>query len=700
MKTFFAGILFLFLILLGFTASLPEYAPSGWIVYIFLLGGAFFFKNSPGFAWIFTFLAVFLSARYWFFRTLHTMSFDHWSNYLLALPLYIAETFTLFMFTMTNFIALDPLSRAGVPLETEPDADIFVPSYNEDISIIKTTLIACSQIDYPAHKRHIYFLDDGATLEKQNSPFPQAARERYAELKSLCDKLGITYLTREKNENAKAGNINAAFYGNSFTNVIYENGLAKAGQKVNTNGKYILMLDCDHVPARAILKETLGFLEKDENLFLVQTPHFFYNSNSIEKNLHLTGRYPSENDMFYFRILKGLDRQESAFFCGSAGVLRREHLQEAGGFSHHSITEDTATSLTLHSLGYKSAYYAKPLTAGLAAETMSSFITQRMRWAQGSVQILMLKNIFLRRGLKLKQRLCYLVSFAYWFFSFSLIIYLLAPLLFLLFGFKIYNANASQILFYLVPFFFTALLLAKFNFGKLRPPFYSQVLEMILCVYVAGAAFMALLNPFKPKFKVTPKGEITDRSHISPVAKTFLWICGAYVVIFVLNAWRHAARPEALAIVGFWYLYNAAAIFAALGAFRERKTERDSAYFAAAGSYILESKGQKFNVKLKELNKEGFIADIDGADLDGGVLDGGINVTLAFDGKEYEGKFVINNLEDEKAVTAFIFGDGARWQYLADYRQSHGQGIWSSIFFLLKNAARGVKEGFKIIRSN
>jgi cellulose synthase/poly-beta-1,6-N-acetylglucosamine synthase-like glycosyltransferase len=71
--------------------------------------------------------------------------------------------------------------------------------------------------------------------------------------------------------------------------------------------------------------------------------------------------------MFYGIIQRGLDKWNASFFCGSAAVLRRKALNEAGGFSGLSITEDCETALELHSRGWNSVYVDKPLIAGPAA---------------------------------------------------------------------------------------------------------------------------------------------------------------------------------------------------------------------------------------------------------------------------------------------------------------------------------------------
>src|SRR5690606_6694514 len=127
-------------------------------------------------------------------------------------------------------------------------------------------------------------------------------------------------------------------------------------------------------------------------------------------------RMPGENDMFYREIQRGLDFWNSAFFCGSGAVLRRRLLEPIGGLAIDTITEDAETALELHSRGYHSVYLAQPLLSGLATETMNGPIRQRTRWAQGMMQVFILKCPLFLPGLQLSQRICYLNSCIFWFF--------------------------------------------------------------------------------------------------------------------------------------------------------------------------------------------------------------------------------------------------------------------------------------------
>lgn len=263
---------------------------------------------------------------------------------------------------------------------------------------------------YPDGKLNVFLLDDGATEQRCNSDNDEiaaAARKRKEIFSRMCEELGVHYHARERNVHAKAGNLNAGL------------GISK--------GELVVVFDADHAPSRDFLEQTVGYFSEDPKLFLVQTPHFFLNPDPIERNLDTFASMPSENEMFYGIVQKGLDNWNAAFFCGSAAVLRREALEEVGGFSGVSITEDCETALDLHSRGWNSLYVDKPMIAGLQPETFASFIGQRSRWCRGMIQILLLKNPLFRPGLTLAQRICYLSSSLFWLFPLPRAIFLVAP---------------------------------------------------------------------------------------------------------------------------------------------------------------------------------------------------------------------------------------------------------------------------------
>ncbi len=498
--------------------------------------------------------------RYVYWRTTSTLPpVNQLENFIPGFLLYLAEMYSVMMLALSLVIVSMPLpSRKTRPGSAGyvPTVDVFVPTYNEDAELLANTLAAAKNMDYPADRFTVWLLDDGGTLQKRDAPNileAQAAARRHAELQRLCADLGVNYLTRERNVHAKAGNLN--------------NGLE------HSTGELVTVFDADHAPARDFLLETVGYFEEDPKLFLVQTPHFFLNPDPIERNLRTFETMPSENEMFYGIIQRGLDKWNGAFFCGSAAVLRRTALKETEGFSGVSITEDCETALALHSRGWNSLYVDKPLIAGLQPATFTSFIGQRSRWAQGMMQILIFRQPLFRRGLSFTQRLCYMSSTLFWLFPFPRTIFLFAPLFYLFFDLQIFVASGGEFLAYTAAYMLVNLMMQNFLYGSFRWPWISELYEYVQTVHLLPAVVSVLFNPSKPTFKVTAKDESISEARLSEISRPFFVIFFVLVIAMVFAIYRIYAEPykaDVTLVVGGWNLLNIIFAGCALGVVSER----------------------------------------------------------------------------------------------------------------------------------
>ncbi len=133
-------------------------------------------------------------------------------------------------------------------------------------------------------------------------------------------------------------------------------------------------------------------------------------------------------------VQDGNDFWNATFFCGSCAVLRRTALDEMGGIAVETVTEDAHTSLRMQTHGWNTAYINIPQAAGLATERLSAHVKQRIRWARGMVQILRIENPLFAPGLKLAQRLCYFNAMTHFLYALPRLIFLTAPLIYLIFG--------------------------------------------------------------------------------------------------------------------------------------------------------------------------------------------------------------------------------------------------------------------------
>lgn len=505
--------------------------------------------------------------RYAYWRTTSSLpSVEQWADFIPGFLLYFAEMFSVLMLGLSLFVVSKPLpprpERRLDPEMPVPTVDVFVPSYNEDKELLAGTLAAAKAIDYPAGKMIVWLLDDGSTEQKRNSPVLNqalAAQRRHELLKQLCADLDVRYLTRDRNVSAKAGNLN--------------NGLR------HSTGDLVAVFDADHAPARDFLQQTVPYFAEDHRLFLVQTPHFFLNPDPIERNLRTFETMPSENEMFYGVIQRGLDKWNAAFFCGSAAVLRREALSDVNGFSGTSITEDCETAIDLHARGWNSIYVDRPLIAGLQPATFASFIGQRTRWAQGMLQIMLTKFPLFKGGLKAGQRFAYLSSVMFWLFPLTRMIFLFAPLFYLFFDLQIFTASSGDFVAYTLTYMMANIIMQNSLFGRWRRPWISELYEYVQSVHLLPALFSVLLNPKKPTFNVTAKDETTLRSRVSEIGAPFYIIFFLLLVAVGFTIYRLATEPYKVGItlvVGGWNLFNLIIAGCALGVVSERREVRRS----------------------------------------------------------------------------------------------------------------------------
>jgi cellulose synthase (UDP-forming) len=173
-----------------------------------------------------------------------------------------------------------------------------------------------------------------------------------------------------------------------------------------SKGDLILFLDADHVPLPDALDAVVGYFD-DPRVALVQTPHDFYNHDSIQH--YEVGRH--EPSVFYSVISPGKDRHNAAFWCGSGALLRRSALLDVGGVAVETIAEDFHTTIKLHRAGWKSRYHNEVLVQGIAPHDLAAYLLQRDRWARGNLAVLTTPESPLRaRELSASQRLSYLAS--------------------------------------------------------------------------------------------------------------------------------------------------------------------------------------------------------------------------------------------------------------------------------------------------
>jgi len=512
---------------------------------MFLLG---FIKARP-ISLIMVFMSAMMSTRYIYWRATETLHFNSEVEAILGIGLFIAELYVWLILILGFLQTSWPLKRTIEPLpediEQWPTVDVYVPSYNESLDVVRDTVLAAQCIDYPRHKLKIYLLDDG-----KRSEFARFAAD-----------VGVGYITRDDNRHAKAGNLNHAM-------------------KI-TKGELICVFDCDHVATRTFLQATVGAFLKDDKLALLQTPHYFYSPDPFERNLKAARDIPNEGALFYGPVQQGNDNWNATFFCGSCAVIRRSALEEIGGFAVETVTEDAHTALKMQRLGWGSAFLAIPLAAGLATERLGLHIVQRTRWARGMTQIFRVDNPLLGRGLKWQQRLCYLNAMLHFQFGLPRVVFLTAPLAYLLFNLNIIHSSASLIFAYVLPHLVMSLYVNSRMNGRFRATFWGEIYETVMAFHLVIPTLLTMISPKHGKFNVTDKGGLLDvgffdfnivRPH---VICALLLMAG--IISGLVRAFAHdyfGVDPYVIALNVGWATFCLIILMAAIAVARETKQVR------------------------------------------------------------------------------------------------------------------------------
>ena len=447
----------------------------------------------------------------------------NWNSPIFSILLVSAETWGLITTAALIFTVWRLRHRTPPPAPPGLSVDVFITTYDEPLAIVRRTAIGARAIRYP---HNTYILDDG----------------RRDEMRAMAEELGIGYIRRADNKNAKAGNLNNALK--------------------HTNGEFVLQLDADHVPLPNILDRLLGFFENPKVAY-AQAPQDFYNTDSFT---HVVNdgdhRLWEENRIFFSLIQAGKDRMNASFFCGSCGVLRRKAFEEIGGFSTKTVTEDMETSLVLHSRGWESVYYGEMLAYGLAPASAGQYHVQRLRWGQGSMQILRKLNPLRHPGLSWIQRIQYVTSTTVYFDGYQKLVFYLAPMIFFFTGWLPVTTTDRELLVRLVPY----LVLTMLSFELLsRGTGWILISERFnmakFTTYIA--AVPALFTRKTLKFNVTPKGQGSVPFYTyGPQLMLFalsgvslVWAVLAFYfgwVDYPVSGWTAAA----FLVNAFWVLWN------------------------------------------------------------------------------------------------------------------------------------------------
>jgi cellulose synthase/poly-beta-1,6-N-acetylglucosamine synthase-like glycosyltransferase len=510
---------------------------------------------------------IILGAWYMQWRIFHSLNFNLlW----LSVPLLIAEIYSYIGGVIFTIGLWRPLVRdvtsfnqmmPAIPESDYPTVDVFVTCYNEPVAIVEETTRAALALDYPTDKLRVYVLDDG------NS----------SAMRSMAESLGkgCHYIARPKPpgkpHHAKAGNINYALF---------------CG---DTHGEFILTLDADHILKPQFLMRVLPYFYdyhpwqrqyESNKVAFVQTPQDFY-------NLPPGDPFGHSAHLFYGPIQQGKDGLNSAFYTGTDALLRREalvsvgltHFSEAyakdenrldefeliGGVSSTSITEDMNTAMRMHAAGWQSVYHHELLAMGLAPDDLNSMLGQRLRWAQGTLQVMLRENPIHKEGLSFWQKLQYFQTMYSYFSGFSTVIFIACPIIYFFTGLVPMSTDGYDFALHFIPvFLLNRLTFVVATWGIPAREVWRSEQYAIGLFPVFIQAVWSVFSKGSLNFKVTPKQRQTGiyLHLVVPQLTVFALTIAGLIWSLYRFATGQLSDPLIHEINALWAIYNLALLFA------------------------------------------------------------------------------------------------------------------------------------------
>ena len=249
-----------------------------------------------------------------------------------------------------------PPSSPPVDGKTFPRVTIQIPLYNERTTAEQIIRAAAAQ-DYPGDRFDIQVLDDST----------DETREIVARLVESIRRTGvrIEHLPRTNRHGYKAGALAA--------------GLEK------TDADFLALFDADFVPEptflRRLLVEDRAF--DDPRVAFVQARWAF---GGRGKNLFSSALALLIDRHFFVQKPTRAYVGNVTAFNGSAGIWRRKAVEDAGGWSADTLTEDLDLSYRCALRGWRGAYVHRVAVVNEIPGHMRAFKMQQHRWAKGNAQ--------------------------------------------------------------------------------------------------------------------------------------------------------------------------------------------------------------------------------------------------------------------------------------------------------------------------
>jgi cellulose synthase/poly-beta-1,6-N-acetylglucosamine synthase-like glycosyltransferase len=258
--------------------------------------------------------------------------------------------------------------RAPVPSMADcewPSVTIQLPIYNEQY-VVERLLRSVAAIDYPTDRLTVQVLDDSSDRTAL------IVAELVSELRAAG--LRIERIRRPRRVGFKAG---ALAY-----------GLRTAP------GELLAVFDADFVPAPDVLRVMVPHFQAPD-VGAVQARWAFLN----EAESRLT-----RIEAFMLDLHFGLEQPARQFgglflnFNGTGGIWRRAAIEDAGGWSARTLTEDIDLSYRAQRRGWRLVYLSGYDCPGELPAQMSGLRSQQYRWMKGGAQNARLHLLGIMRG--------------------------------------------------------------------------------------------------------------------------------------------------------------------------------------------------------------------------------------------------------------------------------------------------------------
>ncbi|WP_017730543.1 cellulose synthase family protein [Nafulsella turpanensis] len=234
-----------------------------------------------------------------------------------------------------------------------PAVTIQLPLYNERY-VAERLLEAITALDYPAEKLEIQVLDD--STDDTSSIIA-------AKITVLGPKgLNIRHIRREKREGFKAGAL--------------QDGLQQA------KGDFLAIFDADFLPQPDFLQKTIPYFV-DKEVGVVQTRW-----GHLNRNYSLLTRLQAFGLDAHFTVEQGGRSHANSFinFNGTGGIWRKSCIEEAGGWSADTLTEDLDLSYRAQMKGWKFRYLEAVEAPAELPVLMPAIKSQHFRWNKGAAE--------------------------------------------------------------------------------------------------------------------------------------------------------------------------------------------------------------------------------------------------------------------------------------------------------------------------